>query len=245
MNWQNLLDLADGQVEIIIAVSSALVAVMSALVARGETRKQRRLQTVELRRRIDHDSLEWGNEAVDAMGEAAELALSPYLTVQERRARRLNIARRLSVLVDRGRFFFPNIDPDDHGADKEDAYKGYRPPILDALIYAYHETRLIDEDGVRGEDSAAFITECRRLLVSELQAHLDPRCMDEIVERYNSQRLDARHKALDRVGRLGVILDVRRPGILTHAGDTNWTDRIGADERKAILRAYNPNGEHG
>ena len=229
--------------DVLIAFVSALVAVVSALIARGETRRQRRLQEEELRRRVDQASLDWGHEAIDTMGEAAGLALSPMISDLERRHKRLEIARRLSALADRGRFFFPNLDPDNHGADKEAAFRGKRPPILDALIYAHHEVMQIREDGIRGEDSAGFITECRRLLVSELQEHLDPRRLEELLGRVNDQKKTEREEALRAAGRLGVILDVRRPGILTRAGDNGWMDLIDADERRAILHDFQTHRE--
>ena len=94
--------------------------------------------------------------------------------------------------MDRGRLFFPNLNPDRKGAEKEGAYRGHRPPILDALMWTYHELEaLTREGGPASDDSAGFIDECRRLLVSELQAYLDPRRKDEIVERMVGRHLDA------------------------------------------------------
>lgn len=232
MNWMG------AHAETVIAVMSALVALASALIARGETRRQRRLQEEELRRRVDQASLDWGQDAIDTLGEAAALAISPMISDLERRQKRLDIARRLSALADRGRFFFPNIDPDHHGTDKQAAFRGKRPPILDALIYAHHEAMQIGEEGIRGEDSAGFITECRRLLVSELQEHLDPRRLEELLGRVNDQKKTEREEALRAAGRLGLILDVRRPGILTRADDNGWMDLIDADERRAILHDF-------
>lgn len=46
---------------------------------------------------------------------------------------------KLSVLIERGRFFFPNIDKDDKfGDDKPSAYKGYRNLALDFLVASYN-----------------------------------------------------------------------------------------------------------
>lgn len=238
MTTENAMNWISANLDVVLALGSALVALVSALVARGETRRQRHLQEEELRRRVDQASLDWGHEAIDTMGEAAGLALSPMISDLERRHKRLEIARRLSALADRGRFFFPNLDPDNHGADKEAAFRGKRPPILDALIYAYHEVLQIGEDGIRGEDSAGFITECRRLLVSELQEHLDPRRLEELLGRVNDQKKTEREEALRTAGRLGVVLDVRRPGLLVKAGDNGWMDLIDTDERRAILHEF-------
>ncbi len=232
MNW------IGGNIETVIAIMSALVALASALVARGETRRQRKLQEEELRRRVDQASLDWGHDAIEAMGEAAALAIAPMISDLDRRQKRLDIARHLSALADRGRFFFPNIDPEHHGTDKHAAFRGKRPPILDALVYAHHEAMQIGEDGIRGEDSAGFITECRRLLVSELQEHLDPRRLEELLGRVNDQKKTEREDALRAAGRLGLILDVRRPGLLTRAGDDGWMDMVDAEERRTILHDF-------
>jgi hypothetical protein len=130
-------------------------------------------------------------------------------------ANKANLLVALSALVDRGRMFFPNLDPEQKGAEKEGAYRGHRPPILDALMWTYHELEaLTREGGTSSEDCASYIDECRRLLVSELQAHLDPRRMDEIVERYDDQTQDARSEAIAKSKALKTILETRRPGFV-------------------------------
>ena len=45
---------------------------------------------------------------------------------------------RLSSLIEQGRFFFPNIKPDDYGAEKPPAYRGYRNIALDFLVASYN-----------------------------------------------------------------------------------------------------------
>jgi len=148
----------------------------------------------------------------------------------------MRLSSQLSALADRGRLFFPNIDPDNGGSDKESAYRGQRPPILDALVFACHETQRLGEDGVSGDDSASFLRECRRQFVSELQAHLDPSHLDEVIERYTDQSEAMRDDSLNRAGEVAIVFDTRRPGILDHTG-AGWSGRIGADARKGLLHA--------
>ncbi|MEM1146736.1 MAG: hypothetical protein AAGH49_03025, partial [Pseudomonadota bacterium] len=113
-----------------------------------------------------------------------------------------------------GRLFFPNINPEGLGVDKEAAYRGKRPPILDALMFAYYEVEaLTRQGGPTADNSAEFIEDCRRLLVSELQAHFDPRRRDTIVDRYDTQRLDHRRAAIERASALRSMLKSRRPGL--------------------------------
>lgn len=226
--------------DVVLAIGSAVVALLSAVMARHETRRQRALQKEQLRQNIDKASVDWGAEAIEAMGEAAALAIASdgHMSVHEIFHERLRVARRISALVDRGRMFFPNLDPSGKGAEKESAYRGSRPPILDAMIYAYNEVISLGAEGPSGMDAAGFITECRRLLVSELQAHLDPRRLDEVIGRYDQQRTAHREEALDRAGQLRLILDVRRPGVMAGHGDEGWASRIGPEERRRILAEY-------
>ena len=63
---------------------------------------------------------------------------------------------------------------------KESAFRGSRPPILDALVFAHMELVSVKE----GEEiDADFLRKCRRLVVSEMQDHLDPRHWDSVIKR--------------------------------------------------------------
>lgn len=215
MEIADLLKAAEQHADAIIAVGSAIVAIISALIARGETKRQRKLQTERLRQSIDAASLDWGNAAIDTLARAAMFARTRHLQANDGAflGNRANLLVAISTLVDRGRMFFPNLDPEKKGAEKEGAYRGHRPPILDALMWAYHELEAMTrEGGPSSEDSGQYIDECRRLLVSELQAHLDPRRMDEIVGRYEDQESENRRGAIEQTKALRDKLGSRRPG---------------------------------
>ena len=211
----SVLDWARTNLELIIGAGSAFVAVISALIARGETKRQRKLQTERLRQSIDSASLDWGNAAIDTLARSAMFARTRNMQANDGSflANKANLLVALSILVDRGRMFFPNLNPDKKGAEKEGAYRGHRPPILDTLMWAYHELEaLTREGGPSSEDSGAYFDECRRLLVSELQAYLDPRRKDEVVERYDDQGSDDRSEAIAKSQALRSKLETRRPG---------------------------------
>ncbi|ABI78017.1 hypothetical protein HNE_0450 [Hyphomonas neptunium ATCC 15444] len=221
MDAAGIFDWLKGNTEIIIGVLSAIVALASALVSRGETAKQRKLQTERLRQSIDAASLEWGGVAIDTLARCGIFARTRHLHGNDAAflAARTNMLIQLSTLVDRGRMFFPNIDPDGKGIEKEGAYRGSRPPILDVLMFAYHEIESLNrEGGLPSDDCAAFIDDCRRLLVSELQAHLDPRRLDEIVERYDDRTKENRQKAKEQAGALRGKLLTRRPNVSLDRG---------------------------
>jgi hypothetical protein len=212
---ESVLDWVRANLELIVGAGSAVVAVISALIARGETKRQRKLQTERLRQSIDSASLDWGSAAIDTLARAAMFARTRHMQPNDGGflANKANLLVALSILVDRGRMFFPNLNPDKKGAEKEGAYRGHRPPILDTLMWAYHELEaLTREGGPSSEDSGAYFDECRRLLVSELQAYLDPRRKDEVVERYDDQGTDDRSEAIAKSRALKSKLETRRPG---------------------------------
>ncbi|GAB5454872.1 MAG: hypothetical protein Hens2KO_11010 [Henriciella sp.] len=206
----------NNHIEIVVAILSAVIAVVGALVSRNETRKQRALQMENLRHSIDAQSLAWGNSCIDTLNRAAMFARTRQHQANDQSffQQRVNMLLALSSLVERGRLFFPNIDPSSKGVEKEGAYRGSRPPILDALMYAYYEVEALSrQGGPTADNSADFIEDCRRLMVSELQAHLDPRRRDTVVDRYDDQRLDQRGDAIERSNALLTTLKSRRPGI--------------------------------
>ncbi len=214
MEVGTVLDWVQTYKEMIVGIGSAAVAFISALSARGETRRQRKLQTESLRQSIDAASLEWGNAAIEALARSAMFARTRNMQANDGAffANKANLLIAISSLVDRGRMFFPNYNPQTKGAEKEGAYRGHRPPILDALMWTYHELEsLAREGGPSSEDSGAFIDECRRLLVSELQAHLDPRRKNEVVERYEDQESGDRRDAIGKSDALKQKLVARRP----------------------------------
>lgn len=217
MSMSDILALLREHLDVVIAIGSALVALVSAFASRAETRRQRRLQTERLRQSIDAASLEWGNHAIDALGRAAMFARTRHLQANDGTfaGGKTSLMINLSALVERGRMFFPNLDGDNKGMDKDGAYRGHRPPILDAMMWAYFELDALTRDGgPTGDNSADFIDDCRRLMVSELQAHLDPRRLDKIVERYDDQTHENRREAIDRANALKARLESRRPGLV-------------------------------
>lgn len=216
MSMNEILALLRENIEVIVAITSAIIAFVSAMAARRETKKQREIQVERLRQEIDGASLAWGNRAIDVLNRAAMFARTRDLHQNENsfKGAQFNMAVGISTVVDQGRMFFPNISPDSKGAEKEGAFRGSRPPILDALMYAYYEVQaLTRQGGPTGDNSAEYIEDCRRLVVSELQAHLDPRRRDEILDRYDDQREDHRGDAIKRANNLKASLSARRPEV--------------------------------
>ena len=210
--WQMLRD----NIGLVVTVVSAIAAVIGAIASRAETRKQRQLRTEQLRQSIDSASLDWGTAAIDALVRAAMLARTRHMHASEGafQTARAGTLITLSALIDRGRMFFPNLDETKKGMHKDGAYRGSRPPILDAMVWVHCEIdALTREGGPTGDNSAAFIDDCRRLVVSELQAHLDPRRLNQVVGRYDGQTRVHQTQAIDRAESLRQQLLTRRPGV--------------------------------
>lgn len=206
------LEFIQAHLETFIAVGSAVIAAVGALFSVAETRRQRTIQLADLRQHIDATSIHWGNEAIDTLADAEALAsLEAVGDVTRFQADCHKSAARLSALADRGRLFFPNMQPDTIKAEKESAYRGSRPPILDALIFACFEMRELGKGGKGLHASAQYLDLCRRLVVSELQAHLDPRHRDKIIERNDDRREKTREDAKRRAQELRQKLGLRRP----------------------------------
>lgn len=202
--------------DVMVAASSAIVAVVAAVLSRSETRRQRRIQLENLRQGVDAQSLAWGNACIDTLGRAAMFARTRHHQQNDASflQQRVNLMLALSSLVERGRLFFPNVEAGSFGADKDGAYRGHRPPILDALMFVYYEVEAMSRtEGPTGDNSGDFIDDCRRLMVSELQAHLDPRRRDTVIGRYDEQRLQHRKEALTRSDTLKALLKSRRPSL--------------------------------
>ncbi|MEM9668336.1 MAG: hypothetical protein AAF950_05375 [Pseudomonadota bacterium] len=197
-----------------ITLISALVALISAILARRARKRQEDLIFERLRHDVDRTSLEWGREAVNTLSEAEHLLRHPDLATTAERRR--DLLPTLSALIDRGRMYFPNLDPEGKGIHKEGAFRGYRPPVLDGLVYAYCE--LVEIDDPRPE-SADFLCRCRRLVVSELQAHIDPHTRDEVVERYDTRRDKYRDDAQNVAASLKQELSARRSGAQFESND--------------------------
>jgi hypothetical protein len=83
--------------------------------------------------------LTWANEVIR---ELVSLWLLCNLDGQQpddeaAKAKLTDIIFNTSILVERDRLFFKNEIVDDHGQEKEAAYQGYRPKILDPIVVAH------------------------------------------------------------------------------------------------------------
>jgi hypothetical protein len=91
----------------------------------------------ELRREEVHA---WASEAITALQTLLLICLQELRKAPpagEKNSRLEDVVFSTSILVERGRLFFRNSQPNAHGNWKEPAYRGFRPCILDHLVTAH------------------------------------------------------------------------------------------------------------
>jgi len=124
----------------------------------------------------------WADEACENIARAMHAV---NLQPDERNRELYEAMYRISSLIDRGRWFFPNQWSQEYGIEKEPAYRGVRQPILDRLVEAYELAK--DLLKLDGKASVAGLLHCQRLFVSEVQQVLNPRRRDREVARIYEQ----------------------------------------------------------
>lgn len=207
-----------------LAVLSAAAAFASFLVNRRLVARQAAMQFESLKAQMDADILDWAHEAADAMSEGAMLAKGRGLVFDEAEMRRrlFDVSQRLSSLADRGRLFFPNI-PGNDGSDREGAFRGARQPILDAMVFAHLQAERIEARNIGPDQAAAdYLVKCRRLMISEVQAAIDPRRRQEALKQVSQQDFEGEGPSFEMAAALGEGLEARYPGVLLHRRDAAW-----------------------
>lgn len=208
-----------------LAIGSAGLAFVSFFFNWRIVSRQMKMQFESLKAQMDADMLAWAHEASDALSEGVLLARGRGVCfpADEFRLRRLSAAQRLSSLGDRGRLFFPNHAPDAAGENREAAFKGFRPPILDCVVFGYLQLdRMRDDDPGPDADAADFLVRCRRLLISELQQAIDPRRRGQMLSRLSQTRRAGDAPDFKAAADLGESLEARIPGVLIERRDADW-----------------------
>lgn len=168
-----------------ISVVSALVAALSVLCvfyfALKNYRREKANQNMSYflaKQKYFEDLRQWADQLTDVLSEAVHLCEldPPSVAGESFFDRRLRIRRILSSMIDRGRWFFPNVVSDEHGRDKPLAFRGYRHEVLDSLVAAYRVLTDLDyKFGDRDRQARSALIEAKREFVSQIQKVLDPR----------------------------------------------------------------------
>ncbi len=220
------------------AVVPALLALASLILNWLVVRRQTALQFEGLKAQMDYEVLAWSQEAIGLVSQGVALSRGRgvvYLS-DELRRRTLELASELSAAADRGRLLFPNETPHTHGSDKEAAFQGYRPPIIDAVVFACAQVERMDPNGMGpDEEAGSFLTRCRRLLTSEAQNAIDPRRRRQMLRRLAIGRVNDSRSAFAIAAELGEAMEARYPGYLDQRRDRAWvSEREGMAHRRPI-----------
>ncbi len=196
---------------------TTVVSILSALIALGGLSIAWRQSRESALRR--GDVLTWANEVI---GDLQSLLLICVLDEDEldaatRKAKLTEIIFSTSVLVERGRLFFRNEMTDDHGQDKETAYRGHRPTILDQIVVAHQIARQWEKaNGAERANMMLLAEDCAKKFVSLAQQEVgrsrtasavtkkagDGRQLDDLLKDFNSARFEQRSSFSLRVRQL-------------------------------------------
>ncbi len=83
---------------------------------------------------------DYTKQLLDWHGDTVEILINlKLLSINNKDCDKTNLLSKLSTQIEKGRFFFPNIDlHNSFGKDKPVAFQGYRNLTLDFLVYSYN-----------------------------------------------------------------------------------------------------------
>lgn len=170
-----------------LAAFLALVAlVISVRTARAQqilserlAREHAQLLFEQVRMQRDSDILQWTQDCVRLLSRAESLfeTYDPADISPDAREDLRDVRHRLSALIDYGRLFFPNSNPDKKGFDNPAAYQGFRQRILTRLVSVYGIVGKFEKykSAEQRRERLARLNDLRRQFVSEAQLAIDPR----------------------------------------------------------------------
>ena len=163
-----------------VSLISALVASVSFLLSRAAVRRQQATQLESFRFQRDNALISWANAAIDAIADSQRHCRDIKNGLIHDQAERLaasELRKRLSVLLDSGRLFFPNQPNlgDDEVAPSEIAYEGEAHDAITALYGVYRIISDLGREGGLTPANAVYgIVAHRRRFVSEVFRSVDP-----------------------------------------------------------------------
>ena len=177
-----------------LSLISFVVSIASLTLAYWTLRNNALLTKEGFRERRETSIMEWGDRVIETLCACISLSRkgSGLFSARDFFIEKENCLRRLSALIDRGRWYFPNVDQDEYGLTKELAYRGHRQPILDHLVGAYDLVSDLEQDDPRGSEASARLDTLKRAFVAEVQSKVDVRRRVEVSELMLDQRSSVR-----------------------------------------------------
>ncbi len=168
--------------QVLAAIFAVAALMLSISTARAQQRLAERISREEqamlfeqVRNQRDSDVIRWTEASMHCLAEIESfIGHPPSANLDDKKQ---SLLSRLSALIDHGRLFFPNHQPEKQGAEKPAAYQGFRQKILSVLVSVYNvlarEAALASQEA--REKACAELMELRRTFVSEAQLAIDPR----------------------------------------------------------------------
>lgn len=133
------------------ALSTLAAAIFSVVIAHMLRRRERQRYALDAFDNYRRELLAFSNEVIVTMSEGEALikcdpSQSPTRAVVQQRFvdQRLELMSRLSALVDRGRFFFPNHEIGQVGQHKGEGNRGARDPVLNRILAAHFVLKAVN-----------------------------------------------------------------------------------------------------
>jgi hypothetical protein len=169
--------------ELIVSVISAVISLGAAIAAAAAVLYARRtVESAERARRQQYlaDLRSWADETTDILSDAVHLCeIDDNDPIAASFAKeRHGVRSRLSALIDRGRWFFPNDHESSVGTHKGAANRGLRRAVLDAAVDAYRILGKMSANAkVENAQHRDALVDCKKRLVNEVHVVLDPRAV--------------------------------------------------------------------
>lgn len=178
--WDNKIGVA-----IILSIITLGLNLLVYYKTRREVRHSQSITLISTIRHFNSDLRKWADEVIEQMTIAVFLCdLDPSKDEMAFYNSRHELRTRLSALLDRGKFFLPNIDKDHHGQHKESAYRGFRSTTLDKVLECQN---LVGELNYKNQlpnlSLRQKIVDTKKKFVSAISEELDPEQFEREIKR--------------------------------------------------------------
>ena len=194
----------------IIATASVIVAILAmfsvacfAWLNYQRERLNQRIQYANLKQQYFAALRAWSDQLSDLLSDAIHFSeLDPSKCEPGSFFKRRNEIRvNLSSHIDKGRWFFSNLNTEEFGQHKEKAFRGYRQDVLNSLVASYDAvTKLnyLTQDG--NDQRRQELVDAKKKFVSEIQDVLNPTKRDEEFQHITNVVIG---RALQKIGEQG------------------------------------------
>lgn len=180
-----------GVVSAIAAIGAAGVSWLAAYRSDKSAVRQQRIATHVAVAEWSRELRDWASQSVDVLSEASYTCAHHDPSGGDCAEQMLVCRHKISSLIDRGRFFLPNLPAKDVGLSNPSAYRGWRHAALDPLVAAERVMSGAVGSG-KYETRELALIEMRRVFVSAIQEILGPESINKEIARMIREGNDQR-----------------------------------------------------